>query len=137
MDPWEDEGWSLGASNFFVFQFHDSLSPIFSDIDDDWTSDSTLEDNFAMSTRAPHLEVIACIDMIIIIVRLQFTQKLTHFFPAKVTAIAILYGELDLLDHTFSFLWKAAPRPTPRSPRPYHPTTSARSEALQRSSLYS
>lgn len=96
INSWEDEGWFLGKSDFYVFYFHDPSSPIFSNIDKEWTSNSTLEEDFVIAVRAPYLELTTYIDMVIIMIY----ENHTYNNPIR---------KLDLLDHTFSFLWKAAP----------------------------
>lgn len=62
MDPWEDKDQFLGESDFYVFYFNKPPSPIFLDIDEDWTLDSTMEVDFGVKIRAPYLELITRIE---------------------------------------------------------------------------
>lgn len=130
MEQWKIEEWFSEDADYFVF--YDRLtSPLFSNLDEGWSSDSTFEEDFSLTTKAPYLELIFRLKMIIIIIRLQITREFIPFYPTRVTVTSTLYGELDVGDHSFSFLWIATPQPLPRGLHPYYYTCVARTEALR------
>lgn len=59
----------------------------------------------------------------------MIARDLIPFFPTRVIVIVTLYGELDICDHTCSYLWITTPRRFPSGLHPYYQTCMARTEA--------
>lgn len=106
MDLWEAEKWFSKEPDFYVFYDQSPASPTFSDYEEGWTFDSSMEEDYALIPQAPYLEVICRLEMKLIFIRIQVTQQFIPFFPAKVVTTTIL-------DLTWSFLWTGAPREIP------------------------
>lgn len=58
--------------------------------------------------RAPYLEIVAWFEMMFVLLCFQFSRELIPFFSTKIKVTATLYGEVDIMDYNFSFLWKVA-----------------------------
>lgn len=138
MDTWEIDEWFTKATHFFVYyeQYPSELSsPIYSDLDENWSSDSREEEELTLSIKALLFEIIIGLEMTFVILRLYFSWKRIPFFFVKIIFNAILYGEVDITDHNFSFIWTRTPPEWPQGIRPFHLSYVDISEQLHRAIL--
>lgn len=108
MDTWETYKWFTKVADFYVYykRYPSRFSsPIYSDLDENWRSKSEDDEDLTLSIRKPFSEIIMRMEMTFVILCFHFSRKPIPFFPIKIIVIAILYGEVDIIDHNFSFIW--------------------------------
>lgn len=70
MDYWDDKDWFSGDVDLYIFYEKNVSTPIFSNSNGEWISDSFKGKEYAIAYRAPYMEIIAWLKTTVIIVPL-------------------------------------------------------------------